>query len=234
MVYDFAILPEEMQQRQNLTYLGYPRTEDYQNELKADKAKYKVYVKSHMVDMSDPNVSQETKDNVEFLLNFTNPLETKLHLNVKRNTTRAKEQEQLRKEIIDREKREGTYDSRIDKNVLILYFDNLSRAHFYRKMPRTAEWLGKFVSGDKDLNAYQYFRYHSVYYNTLWSNNALYYGEIKNLKSTSENAFDSYSNNGYITGFSKDACEMTANAFEPDELDSIKIHRFDHHASSFT
>lgn len=205
MVFDYQMLGQTKENHKNYTYLGYPRTENYSNQLKADKAYYKIFVRENMVDFNDPTVPEDLKDNSEFILNLTDPLTTSLNMKVKPNITRAEEQRELRESIIEQEKKQGTYENRFDKNVIILYFDNLSRAHFYRKLPKTAKWFSKFTSNEKELTATQYFRYHSVYYNTLWSNNAMYYGEIKNLKSTSQNVFDSYSNNGYITGFFKDA-----------------------------
>lgn len=91
-------------------------------------------------------------------------------------------------------------------NVLILYFDNLSRAHFFRKLPKTAEWISEFVDNQQSqYSTFQYFRYHSAYYNTLYSNDGMYLGEVGPLNDTTQNVFDSYSQNGYITGFFKDS-----------------------------
>lgn len=205
MVFDYVMLNQTKEVHKSYTYLGFPRTENYSNQLKANKVYYKTYVRENMIDFNDPNVPQEIKDSSEFVLDLTNPETTTLNLKVKPNATRAEEQKKLREKIIKKEKKDGTYENRFDKNVMILYFDNLSRAHFYRKLPKTAQWFSKFTSNEKELTTTQYFRYHSVYYNTLWSNNAMYYGEIKNLKNTSQNVFDSYSENGYITGFFKDA-----------------------------
>jgi hypothetical protein len=236
MLFDYEMLINStFANKTDFEYLGFPRTEDYSNLLKTDKAQYRDYVKSHMIDMNDTEVPQETKDSVEFLLDLTNPLESKLTVNITQNVTLAQSQKKLRGDIIKAEKAKDTYKSRVDTNILILYFDNLSRAHFYRKMPKTAAWLGKFTDDKQDLTVNQFFRYHSVYYNTLWSNNGMYYGETGDLKNTSSNVFDFYRENGYITGFSKDACEMTSNSYDSDEsVDSMNIHKWDHHASSFT
>jgi hypothetical protein len=216
------------------THLGFPRTEDYSNRLKIDKEAYRDTVKASMIDMNDTTIPQKKKENVEFMLDMSDPKETKLNVNVKQNSTRAEEQRALRESIIEQEISNGTYKDRVDKNVLIFYIDNLSRVHFYRKMPKVAEWLEKFTAQSSSLAVNEFFRYHSVYYNTLWTNNAMYYGETKHVKNDSQDIFDTYSQNGYITGFVKDACEMTSNSFASNQYDTVNIHRWDHHASSFT
>jgi len=73
-------------------------------------------------------------------------------------------------------------------------------------MPKTAEWLGQFVDNpESDFDTYQYFRFHSVYYNTLFTNDAMYFGQVEDVDDVSQNAFTPYSENGYITGFFKDS-----------------------------
>ena len=206
MKFDYDVLDgSKLENITGIQYLGYPRTEAYSNKLKIDKALYRQHVRQNMINMDDPEVSEEIKNNVEFVLNLTDPESTKLDIRLTQNITRAKEQKALRDKIIAKEKEEGTYDSRIDTNVLILYLDNLSRAHFYRKLPETSAWLEQFHKEESDLQLNQFFRYHSVYYNTLWTNNAMYYGQVQDIDNSSVNVFDKYSKNGYITGFSKDA-----------------------------
>ena len=235
MGFDYGMLDgSELEGQTRIKHLGFPRTEDYPNSLKVDKAAYKEYVKAHMINLDDPNICPEVVANTEFTLDMTDKGNTKLDVKIKPNVTLAEKQKLLRRNLVSREKQQGTYDSRIDTNVLILYIDNLSRTHFFRKLPKTAKWFEQFMGDDSDHELNQFFRYHSVYYNTLWTNNALYYDETGDLTGDSTNVFDIYRDNGYITGFSKDACEMTSNSFDPEvDPNSFNIHRWDHHASSF-
>jgi hypothetical protein len=215
-----------LQERENITLIGYPRTEQFDEYVKINQQAYRDEVRGSVIDMNDPNVPDEIKEKIEFVVDISNPQEHKLNVELKPNVERAKEQKKLREKIIEKEKHDGTYNSRIDKNVLILYIDNLSRAHFYRKMPKTAEWLGKYVDNESsEYKTYQYFRYHSAYYNTLYSNAAMYYGQTEHVDKTSSNFFDSYSKNGYITGFFKDSCETTATSIH--DLDP-HTHKWDH------
>lgn len=226
------MLNQKIREKEDLRLLGFPRVESFDDQIKVNKTGYRDYIRENIIDMDDPTISQEIKDNIEYTLDVSDESYHKLELTLKPNQTRAEEQRKLRDDIISKEKRDGTFNSRIDKNVLIIYIDNLSRAHFYRKLPKTAEWLSQFVDNqESDLKTFQYFRYHSVFYNTIYSNNALYYGEVEHVKDTSLNLFDSYARNGYITGFFKDSCEANSNSIaDPD----MKLHHWDHFGGGIT
>ena len=92
MVFDYVMLNQTKEVHKSYTYLGFPRTENYSNQLKANKVYYKTYVRENMIDFNDPNVPQEIKDSSEFVLDLTNPETTTLNLKVKPNATRAEEQ----------------------------------------------------------------------------------------------------------------------------------------------
>jgi hypothetical protein len=225
-------LPKGLKDRKNVTHIGYPRVEDWDEYIKINQETYRTEVRERLIDMDDPKVPQEIKDKTEFVVDMSNPEHHKLEMTLKPNIKRAEEQRKLRKEIIDKEKEDGTYGSRVDKNMLVIYIDNISRAHFFRKMPKTAEWLSQYVDNeDSDYKTYQYFRYHSSYYNTLYSNAGLYYGQVKHVDDTSKNVFDSYSKNGYVTGFFKDSCET--NAVSVHDLEP-HTHRWDHFGGEVT
>jgi len=219
-------LPAHLKDHKQLTRIGFPRIEDYPEDIKMNKTVFIDYVRSKLVDIDDPELSEQDRSNIEFVVDISNPDHHKLEIDLKHNSTRAHEQKRLREEIIDKEKALGTYESRIDKNVLVLYIDNLSRAHFYRKMPETAEWLSKYVDNEEeDIKAFQYFKYHTSYYNTLYANAGMYYGQVEHVEDTSKNVFDSYSKNGYITGFFKDSCETIAFSNRDEDPHT---HRWDH------
>jgi hypothetical protein len=177
--------------------------------------------------MDDPLYSDLEKDNIEYVVDVTDPDNSILEINLKPNLIKAQKQRELRDQIIEDETANGMSGSRLDKDVLILYIDNLSRAHFFRKMPKTAEWLERFYNNkDSDYSSYQFFRYHSVYYNTEYSNSALYYGEVEDVDDVNNNVFDSFSENGYMTGFFKDSCEIPSASIE--EKDLRGVHEWDH------
>lgn len=201
-----SILAPPLKHKKDIKRLGYPRVENLDPNILANQTLYRPWVQENIIDMDDPDVPQSVKDNVEFTVDRSKPHSSKLNINVQPDLERAREQQIIREQIIQGEKEAGTYGERLDKNVLLLYIDNLSRAHFYRKMPKTAAWLQQFVDNENsDYSTYQYFRYHSVYYNTQFSNDALYFGQVEDVDDTSENVFTPYSENGYMTGFFKDS-----------------------------
>lgn len=220
------MLNEDLKNKDDLKRIGFPRVENFPSDISINQTLYRPYIREHMIDMDDPTISDEVKNNIEYVIDISDSKHHKMELMVKPNATRAAEQKALHDSIIKKEKQAGTYANRVDKNMLIIYIDNLSRTHFMRKMPKTAEWLSQFVDNqESDYKTYQFFRYHSVYYNTLFSNDAMYFGEVEYVNDTSKNVFNSFSENGYITGFFKDSCETTANAIHDPNL---RLNHWDH------
>lgn len=200
------MLPVALQNKKDLKRVGFPRVEYFPADISVNQTLYRPYIREHLIDMDDPNISADVKNNIEYVVDISDPNNHKMQLTIHPNMTRAAEQQKLHEEIVAREKAAGTYANRIDKNMLIIYIDNISRTHFYRKLPKVSAWLSQFVDNEEsDYTTYQYFRYHSVFYNTLYSNDAMYFGEIQDVDDTSKNVFDSYSKNGYVTGFFKDS-----------------------------
>lgn len=223
-------LPENLRNKPSLKTLGIPRVEFYNNTERYDDKIYMRKVRSQYFDMDDKTVPESVRNSTEFTIDMSSPHRHLMNVKVKRNYTRALEQQAIRAKILADDKKKGKTD-RIDKNVFILYIDNFSRANFKRKLPKTVNLLEKYVNNkDEQLELFQFFRYHSVYYNTRFNNNGLWYGQIADIKNISENVFDSYTRNGYITGWFEDGCETLVNTFE--DLNQAPLHHWDHLASA--
>ena len=93
--------------------------------------------------MDDPEVAQNIKDNIEFVLDVSNSDSHILHVELKKNETRAEEAKKLRQKLIDEDKTRGN-SQRIDKDVLIIYIDNISRPQFHRKLKKLNKWLSQY------------------------------------------------------------------------------------------
>lgn len=65
----------------------------------------------------------------------------KLIINVNKNISLIKEREKL----IMNNKKTIMY-----KNILVMFFDTVSRAHFFRKLPKTVQFLNKFSKYEKN------------------------------------------------------------------------------------
>ena len=92
--------------------------------------------------MDDPNISQNIKENIEFTLDVSNSDSHILQVELKKNETRAEEAIKLRQKTLEDDKAKG-FKERNDKDGLIIYFDNISRANFRMKMKR----LDRYISG---------------------------------------------------------------------------------------
>lgn len=129
--FDTSILAPPLQNKKGIKRLGYPRAENLDPAIATNQTLYRPWVQSNIIDMDDPNIPQTTKDNVEYIVDMSDPNDNKLNIEIKPDLLRAKEQQLLRDQIIKQEKADGIYADRLDKNVLILYIDNLSRSHLF-------------------------------------------------------------------------------------------------------
>ena len=150
-----------------------------------------LYKKKHSNKISEP----------EILINLNNNL-GKLIIKIKKNETLIKERE----EIIKKRKKKYIY-----KNILVMFFDTLSRVHFHRKFKKTGKFLNQFFkyepnSKKQNLTAFEFFKYHSLNIYTDPNIKAAYYGpSLKNKKLT--HFANYFKNNGFIIGRTNTYCE---------------------------
>ena len=226
--------PENLQKRSNVTKIGYPRPEKWSNDIKTHEVLYKQAVYENIVDMNDPEVKKEVKDNIEIIIDMTDEDFHKIEVDVKRNNTRAEELKIIREQVLRQDEIDNN-TQRVDHNVIVLYIDNISRAHFHRKMHEFNDWLEQFTEDkNAELEATEFMRYHTVSKNTYKSNNAMYYGESADLNyNETTNVFHHFSENGYITGMFRDECDMSTALFEED-LERPHFYNWDHYGSTIT
>ena len=225
---DFSTLPERIQNRGYIKRLGYPRTEYFPNEARISEYKYVDLVDENIIDMDDPSVPDNIKENIEFVVDMSNPKSHILKIDVKRNNTRAEEIKKVREEVMNNDKINNK-TSRIDKNVLVIFIDNISRANFRRKLKRTWSFLNKYANNqESDIEVFEFFRYHSIETNTLRNMNALYYGLDGYLTTESKNVYQYYQENGYLTGIFIQEWAMMQTLFDPNITYADPFHHFDH------
>ena len=207
MIVNQKLLNDHLKERGNFTKLGYPRMERMPNVYKtvAHYEERMENIKEGMIDMEDPEVSQQVKDDTEWVLDMTDPDRHILDVTVKRNTTKVKELKSLRKQL-QRERKEGGLPEVPDYNVLIFYIDNISRAHFHRAFPKLTKWLSQFTpEKEANLEAVEFFRYHSIGRITSKAGPGMYFGVNKiHVPDDRENIGRYYSKNGFITGYMRD------------------------------
>ena len=166
-----------------------------------------------------PNISQPEIE-VKFKDGFG-----KLIINVHKNITLINEREK----IVNRNKNKLMY-----RNVIVMFFDTLSRAHFSRKFPKTINFLKPFFKYEtdkkkKNMTIFEYFKYHSL--NTFTDPNiiAAYYGGKTHGNGTHFAKY--FKENGFIIGRLNGLCEKE-DVFNSQNRISFIHTRFDHEGIS--
>lgn len=117
---------------------------------------------------------------------------------------------QKKKELIKKRKKLINKKSLLYKNILVFFFDTLSRAHFHRKFNKTVHFLSKFSKYERNftkqnLTIFEYFKYHSLASHTDPNIKAAYYSKETNKKRIHFGNY--FTQNGYIIGRTNTYCE---------------------------
>ena len=161
-----------------------------------------IYGNTILMDLYNKNKTKyyPNKPKPEIEVKFENE-KGKLIINVNKNLSLIKEREKL---IMNNKK------SIMYKNILVMFFDTVSRAHFFRKLPKTIQFLNKFSKYEKNtikknLNVFQYFKFHSLDGFTDPNLKAAYYGTPFFGNGTHFANF--FKKNGFIIGRANNYCE---------------------------
>ena len=138
--------------------------------------------------------------NPEVFINLKSPKD-KVIVKITKNKTLVKE----RKKISNKLK-----TNRLFENVLLLFFDTVSRAHFFRKFKKTVQFLEQFTKYEKDyskknMTVFQFLKFHSVNSFTNPNIKAAYFGSKFDGNGT--HFANYFQENGYITGRTSTLCE---------------------------
>ena len=147
--------------------LGYPLIErmNYFPECTLNQFQFRVL--AGMIDMEDPKVSQEVKDQIEAVIDFKKPL-PELTVKVARDFNLASSRRNLY---------EKSKENIMSKNVIHFFIDSLSRDNFRRKLPRTKTFLEKYYNNDSaQAQVFQFFKYHGIASWTLANMVPIFFG----------------------------------------------------------
>lgn len=191
-------------------YFGYPLTNNDKFSIRefgtilSKKKYYKLEKKLHKdIILMDLYIKNKTKyypnePKPEVFIQFQKG-RGKIKIKVQKNDTLIKEKNKV-----------GLYINKsMFKNVIVMFFDTISRAHFFRKFPKTISFLNKFSRYEthytkKKLSIFQFFKYNSIKFYTYPNLRAAYYGSYKNKGVYFAKYFK---NQGYILGRTTTFCE---------------------------
>ena len=193
----------------NTTRFGYPLTNKDSIGLNYNWKKNKLlsYSKHNLIDMDNQELLNKTKIYIpEVIADFSKNKFGKLIINVNYNKTLSEERKKL-------ERNTKPYS----ENIMILYFDSVSRNNGLRKLKKTFKFINKFMKykgysnklyPDEKYHAFQFFKFHSFKYYTIGNYPKLFYG--CNIGKNMVRITKYLKKNGYITGFSNDMCYFDA------------------------
>ena len=164
----------------------------------------KTFTKDNLIDMD--NKLQLTKlgkkNKPEVIIDFSKNPYGEMIINVNYN-------ESLSKERKKKEKNVNPYSN----NILILYFDSVSRSSGIRQLKKTLKFIEGFMPykgkynkkfPSENFHSFQFFKYHSFLHYTSGNYPKLFYRTDKSNNMTRITKY--LKENGYITGFSNDMC----------------------------
>jgi len=124
--------------------IGFPRTEAKKYFPDSQLEEFQFRVLSEIIDMQDPKISQDIKDNVEATVDFRDP-QPKISIRIAKD-------EKLKEER--RKVYEAKKEKLLVKNVIHFFIDSLSRDNFKRALPKTKQFFEKYFVNDKKENGY--------------------------------------------------------------------------------
>ena len=142
----------------------------------------------------------------------------KIHFNLKKNET-----------LIEERKRLAEKNEVIFNNIITIFLDTLSRAHFNRKMVKLKAWLEKFMKyPSKDFINYQFLKFHSLGPHTPINMKPAFFGQsILSEKGVSLVKY--LHEKGFITSQADNYCNSEPyNVFQSYNVSKWTCEYFDH------
>ena len=134
------------------------------------------------------------------------------------------------KELSEKRKKLENSNSLYD-NILMIYIDATSRAHFQRSFPKLSNFIKSYMSYDplseKKLKSYQFMKYHSFGAFTPVNILPMFYGSsMKSNKGIHNIKY--FKENGFITGHVVDMCNKEQYDISFNDKDERQYEEWDH------
>ena len=205
----------------NTKIFGFPITTSIDAHDEINVMHYSQMVLSNIIDMENEEMTKNlTEENYPEVFLEYKDLSTpgEIKIKVKYNETLSLERKKL-------ENKNSLY-----KNILIIYIDALSRAHFKRKMVKTQKFFEQFMKSEK-IKSFQFLKYQNFGPWTQINGIPMFYGEnIKNMNGTSIVKY--LKENGYITGQSMSICQREVFWTEQKSITKLITENFDNENQS--
>ena len=217
-------------------YFGYPTT---------NNNKYSIKKFGNTLSRGKMNLEEELFKNIIFMdlylknktKYYPNEPKPEIYVQFKKGKGKIKIKVQKNETLIkEREKTRNYNNKSMFQNVIIMFFNTISRAHFFRKFPKTISFLNKLSRYEtnfskKNQTIFQFFKYNSLNYYTDPNLRATYCGA--SIESNGTYFAKYFKSQGYILGKTSTYCEKTSLIFSNKKKAKNDI-RWDHEGISIS
>ena len=188
--------------------IGFPITIGEKEEIKGEPSMYGVvllnYVKNNLINLDNETMLKNIKPNQkpEVYVDFTNNKFGELKININYNNSLSKTRLSLE-------------NNKNASNILFIFFDNLSRVHFYRQYKKTIKFLKTFLTykgfsikekPDQKYHGFEFLKYHKFNAATLFNAIPMFSGVYYDQNNTMISIIKEMKQLGYITCNVQDVC----------------------------
>ena len=206
--------------------IGFPITKIDKEEIKGKSALYSKslmeFVRSNLINLDDENILKNLTQNkkAEIIIDFTNNPFGEL-----------KQEINFNKSLSNERLKSGSNHS--SNNILFLFFDNLSRVHFYRQYKKTSNFIKNFLSfkgyssnNNQIYHGFEFFKYHKFFASTAYNvipmfSGVYFYGKNRMISLVKE-----MKKEGYVTCNVQDVCHKGLMMVE--NVENFTYIEFDH------
>jgi hypothetical protein len=185
---------------------GFPYTNKNENLLLDSKDDILIenFFLKNLIDMDKMTNFNNGGIMPEILLDFSKSKLGQMNIDIKFNESLSKERKKIENNI-----------SPYSNNIMIIYFDSVSRAYSMRQLKKTLHFFENFIPYQGGFNkkfqnekfhSFQFFKYHSFRIHTTGNYPRLFYGKKRESKKLVKISY--YAKQcGYITNFCIDVCQ---------------------------
>ena len=162
------------------------------------------YVINNLVNLDNETILKNIKPNQkpEVYVDYTNNKYGEIKININYNNFLSKTRLSLG-------------NNKNESNILFIFFDNLSRVHFYRQYKKTIKFIKKFLTfkgfstkekPEQKYHAFEFLKYHKFKYATLHNAIPMFSGVHYEQNNTMVSIVKEMKKLGYITCNVQDVC----------------------------
>ena len=209
-VLDNYVLYYDNEFPENISVLNYPKTNNM--DLYSDQD---ISLEKKIMNKVNGSSDKDLENSEVFLVKDKSTNKANIEMNINKNVTLEKERRQL------------TKNTAKIRNILVIYFDSLSRAHFHRKFSD----FGGFLSDLSDISNGYYESFEFLKYHTFGNQGqnptllSMFLGKDYLAYDKPVHIISHLKNNGYITAQSANICSQNLNK---NINSNILNEKFDH------